>query len=441
MEKIANQLENVDHVKIFFTDLNGKLMNLSVNKNKLGNVIESGVGFDGSSIAGHATIEHSDRLLSPDLSTLKKVKLNNKTIAFFVGNINNEQGGAAATDPRHVLQHIVQTAESEFGFRFIVGPEHEFFLLNGDELALTEKNGFDGQVHSDKAGYFHSTPHDKGEFVRQRIAEVLSECGIEFEKSHHEVSQSQHEINLECTDVIEAADRTLLFTYVAQKVAEEYGYYITFMPKPFKGQNRNAFHIHISVQDEQGHNLFYNSDEAQNLSNLAKHFIGGILRYARETSLVMASTVNSYKAYVVEREAPIIRGWGFRNRSSMLRIPYTASMEGTRIELRSPDPAGNVYLQMATLLAMGMQGIREKLPCGEPDKGSTYKCDYGIKVWDERFLPRSFFEALVEAEKSEFLKTVLGARLYENFMALKIREWEEDRTHITSRERCKYLGV
>ncbi|ETR67444.1 MAG: Glutamine synthetase, partial [Candidatus Magnetoglobus multicellularis str. Araruama] len=216
-------------------------------------------------------------------------------------------------------------------------------------------------VHSDKAGYFHSTPHDKGEFIRNKIVEVLQKCNIKYEKAHHEVTPSQHEINLEPVDPLSAADRTILFTYVTQKIAVQHGLYATFMPKPFDGLNRNALHIHLSMQDQSGENIFYDSQADCNLSQIARYFIGGILKYARETSIVMASTFNSYKAYIADREAPIVRGWGFRNRSSMVRVPYSISPANTRIELRNPDPGGNIYLQLAAYIAMGMQGIKEKL--------------------------------------------------------------------------------
>ncbi len=140
------------------------------------------------------------------------------------------------------------------------------------------------------------------------------------------------------------------------------------------------------------------------------HFIGGILKYARETSIVMASNFNSYKAYVAEKEAPIVRGWGFRNRSSMVRVPYTADPENTRIELRNPDSAGNVYLQLGVFIAMGLQGMKEKIECTRPDIGSTYKNTKNsrARVLDKRFLPKSLFEALVEAEKGKFLKNIMG---------------------------------
>lgn len=441
MDDIESQLEDVDCTKLFFTDLNGRLMNLSVNKRKMGDVFENGVGFDGSSIAGFANVEHSDRILMPDAQALWNIPFEGESVGFFIANVLNEEGLPASVDPRTILQDVVARAKEEFGFSFLIGPEHEFFLLNGDEFALTTKTGLPSDAHSDQAGYFHTTPHDKGQAIRQQITDMLGQCGIVYEKSHHEVTPSQHEINLECTDPVNAADRTLLFSYVAQRIAQENGYYASFMPKPFKEYNRNAFHMHLSICDEAGKNLFYDETAEKNLSPLAHHFIAGILRYARETSVVMASTVNSYKAYVVETEAPIVRGWGFRNRSSMVRVPYTSSPSATRIELRNPDPAGNVYLQMAVLISMGLQGVRDKLSVSTPDMGSTYDRDYTRRVWDDRFLPRTFYEALVEAEGSHFLKEVLGERLYANFMDLKIQEWEEDRVHITAREQRQYLSI
>ena len=153
----------------------------------------------------------------------------------------------------------------------------------------------------------------------------------------------------------------------------------------------------------------------------------------------MASTLNSYKAYVSEQEAPIIRGWGFGNRSSMVRVPYSNSPNNTRIELRTPDPSGNVYLQMATLIAMGLAGMKEELDCGHPDSRSTYDKHYKTRLWDKRFLPKSFYEALVEAERSKFLKKLLGERIYDRYMELKIADWEDHRVNVTPIELNKYL--
>ena len=433
LKQIKQNLKNVDSTKIFFTDLNGRHRGLPINPANIDPIIKKGIGFDGSSIAGITTVDDSDRILVPVQDSFRLVEFTDEKLGFFIGKIQNAQGERSKSDPRAVLENVLNKAESESGYRFLLGPEHEFFLLKGDE--------FNEDLHSDRAGYFHSDPHDKGEIVRKKIIEVLAKCGINFEKAHHEVTASQHEINLECSDPLGAADRTVLFNYVTQKVAAENGLHATFMPKPFDGQNRNAFHIHLSMMDKKGKNLFYHATEKYNLTKTARQFMGGIIKYARETSILMASTFNSYKAYVVEREAPVVRGWGLKNRSSMVRVPYASSTESTRIELRNPDPTGNPYLQMAALIGMGLQGIKEDLDCGQPDLGSTYKVKRKYRVWDRRFLPKSMFEALVEAERSRFLKELLGERIYNNYMALKIADWEEHRTHVTPREHSKYLSI
>lgn len=430
IKDIKQKLKETKLTKIFFTDLNGRIMNLPINPDNIESIISNGIGFDGSSVAGYATVDSSDRLLFPDPESFRIVKFTDKKIGFFIGHVYNDRESRAPIDPRFVLEGVVKKA-AEYGFKFLVGPEHEFFIL--------DENEFGEKVHSDAAGYFQSTPHDKGEPVRNRIIAILKSCGIQFEKAHHEVTPSQHEINLECAAPLNAADRTVLFNYITQMVAAEFGYHATFMPKPFDDFNRNAFHIHISMQDLDGKNLFYDSDSEDNISNNCKKFIAGILQYARETSIIMASTFNSYKAYILDKEAPVVRGWGFRNRSSMVRVPYTPNPESTRIELRNPDPSGNPYLQIATLIAMGLNGIKKDLNCGRPDIGSTYKRKYQYRLWDRRFLPKSMYEALVEAERGKFLKEVLGEEIYNTYMSLKINDWEDHRVHITPRELNKYL--
>ncbi len=433
IEDIQNRLQTLDATKIFFTDLNGRLMSLPVNPAHLPQIVTDGVGFDGSSIAGFARVDSSDRQLFPDPESFRVLEFQDESLGCFIGRVFNERQERAAADPRAVLESVVERAENDHGLCFKLGPEHEFFLLTGEE--------FGDKGHSDQAGYFVATPHDKGEKVRNRIINVLAKCGIEFEKAHHEVTPSQHEINLVPTTPLDAADRTVIFNHVTHKVAQEFGYFATFMPKPFDNFNRSAFHIHLSMTDREGNNLFYDADKEHNLSDTARQFIGGILKYGRETSLIMASTLNSYKAYVLEREAPVIRGWGLRNRSSMVRVPYAAGPKATRIELRNPDPSGNPYLQMATLIAIGLQGIEEELDCGKPDRGSTYDRNLNRRAWDRRLLPKSLFEALVEAERSKLLPEILGQRIFDNYMALKMADWEEHRTHVTPREHKKYLGI
>lgn len=431
LKEIKKELKTVDNTKIFFVDFNGRIMSLPINPDNIESILENGIGFDGSSIAGYGTVDSSDRLLFPDPDSFKILKFSDETVGFFVASIYNEKDNPAEADPRAILKNILDEAEREFGFKFLLGPEHEFFLL---------KNGKNQKhLHTDQGLYFQSSPHDKGEAVRNRIVKILKDCGIPFEKAHHEVSPSQHEINLEPTDPLNGADRTVLFNYITQKTATEFGYRATFMPKPFDGFNRNALHLHLSIQDLNGNNVFYDENAPHNIGTIARQFIGGILKYARETSIIMASTFNSYKAYVIEREAPIICNWGFKNRSSMVRIPYCPNPQSTRLELRTPDPAGNVYFQVAILIAMGMEGIRKNIICGEQSTGNISSKDLSTRIWDKRFLPKSMYEALAEAEGSSFLKQTLGDETYQNFMALKTEEWEGHRTHVTQRELSMYL--
>ena len=242
---------------------------------------------------------------------------------------------------------------------------------------------FSGDIHTDKLDYFGSSPTDVGDVVRQEIVNVLEKCGVKYEKTHHEVTESQHEINLEPGDPLTIADRTILFEFVTKEVAAQFDLHATFMAKPFTGYNRNAFHIHISFTDMNGKNLCYDENAENHLSARLMNFIGGITKHAREASIVMASTFNSYKAYVLDKEAPVVRGWGMRNRSSMVRIPHALKPEATRMELRCPDATGNVYLQFATLIFMGLSGIANKYDDDRPDPdlihslGKTFIPEYG----------------------------------------------------------------
>lgn len=429
----ADQIAEADSLRIFTTDLNGRLITLQVNPRDAASLLEHGVGYDGSSVPGHARVDDSDKLLVPLRETYRSVPFRDENMGFTIGRIDDEAGMRAAIDARGVLERVLEQARKEFGFEFLSGPEHEFFLLTDQE--------FGKNIHTDDAGYFHADPRDGGDIVRKEIVEILQKTGVRFEKMHHEVTPSQHEINLGALDPLGAADRTILFTYVAKRVADEHDLHASFMPKPFNGHNRSALHIHLSARDADGSPAFFEKGRQGDLSDVARWFIGGITKYARETSIVMAATYNSYKAYIVGREAPIIRGWGLRNRTSMVRVPYSNRPESKRIEIRSPDPSGNIYLQMATYIGMGLQGIREQADCGDPDVGSNYDAGDSGKLWNESFLPRSMFEALVEAERSSFLRELLGDVMYSQYLALKTSEWEGYRTHVTPREHRRNLST
>ena len=433
LSAIKEQLKEAYMTKLFFTDLNGRLKNLSVNPHDIDSILKNGVGIDGSSIAGIATVDNSDRILKPVMESFRLVDFGDRKIGFFVGKIFNQDGSRSEVDPRYPLERAVEKAAEDFRIKFMLGPEHEFFLLNGDE--------FNSEIHTDKLDYFGSSPGDIGDQVRQEIVNVLEKCGVKYEKTHHEVTSSQHEINLEPGDPLTVADRCVLFEFVTKEVAAQYNLHATFMSKPFTGLNRNAFHIHLSFTDMEGKNLCHDENGEYHLSAMLMNFIGGIIKHARESSIVLAATFNSYKAYVLDKEAPVVRGWGLRNRSSMVRIPHAVNPAATRMELRCPDATGNVYLQFAILIFMGLDGIVNKEDAGEPDVGSTYKKELQPKVLDRRFLPHDFFPALMEAEDSIFMAESLGAELFANYMKIKIGEWEDHRTTITDLEHKKYLSI
>lgn len=433
LPKIKEQLQEAYTTKLFFTDLNGRLKNLSINPDDIEAILENGVGIDGSSIAGIATVDNSDRILKPVVESFRLVDFGDRKVGFFVGQIFDQDGSRTSVDPRYALERAVEKAAKDNQIKFLMGPEHEFFLFNSDEI--------NDETHTDKLDYFGSSPTDIGDVVRQEIVNVLAKCGIKYEKTHHEVTSSQHEVNLEPGDPLTIADRTVLFEFVTKEVAAQYNLHATFMSKPFTGYNRNAFHIHVSFSDLEGKSLCYDENAEYHLSETLMNFIGGITKHARAASIVMASTVNSYKAYVLGKEAPIVRGWGVRNRSSMVRIPHAISPAATRMELRCPDATGNVYLQFATLIFMGLDGIANKEDAGPPDMGSIYKKEHRAKVLDRRFLPRDFFPALMEAEDSTFMAESLGADLFANYMKIKIDEWEEYRTTVTDFEHKNYLSI
>ncbi len=173
--ELKNQLKNADSTKIFFSDLNGRIMNLPINADNIETIINNGIGFDGSSVAGYASVDSSDRLLKPDAAGFYRVEFENETLGFFIGDIYDDVETRSAADPRAILQKMIVQAESEFGFQFNVGPEHEFFLVRPNERGEPE--------HTDNAGYFVSTPYDKGAGVRKRVTSVLKSCGINFEKN------------------------------------------------------------------------------------------------------------------------------------------------------------------------------------------------------------------------------------------------------------------
>ena len=253
-------------------------------------------------------------------------------------------------DPRYVLKLALERMQS-LGFdTFNIGPELEYFLFKDST----------GTETLDEGGYFAMTALDAATDLRYETIQALEAVGIPIEYHHHEVAPSQHEIDMRYAPALEMADATMTYRLIVKEIAAKHGVYATFMPKPLFGENGSGMHTHMSLFKD-GRNQFFDQDDEYHLSPAAKQFIAGLLRHARELSAVFAQWVNSYKRLVPGYEAPVYVAWSQRNRSALIRIPLykPGSEQGTRAEIRCPDPACNPYLTFAALLHAGLEGIEQ----------------------------------------------------------------------------------
>ena len=363
--RIAKE-KDVRFVRLFFTDILGFLKSFAITIRELEGALEDGRGFDGSSIVGFVRIDESDMVAMPDPSTFKILpwRANEAVVASMFCDILEPDGSPYQGDPRWVLKKHLKRA-AEMGYVFNVGPELEYFYFQrstGRPEIL------------DTGGYFDLTPLDVSSELRKQTVMVLEDIGIPVEYSHHEVAPSQHEIDLKYTDALTMADSTMLYRLVVKEVALKNNVYATFMPKPIYGVNGSGMHTHQSLF-KGNKNVFFDPKDKYHLSDIAKHYIAGLLKHAREITLVTNQWINSYKRLVPGYEAPVYISWAQRNRSDLIRIPvYKPGKEKeTRVEYRSPDPACNPYLAFAVMLAAGLGGIEKKYPLRDPVERNVYE--------------------------------------------------------------------
>jgi len=417
----------VKYVRLCFTDILGQLKGMAMTRSELEEVLENGQGFDGSSIEGFVRIEESDLMAIPDLRSFRIIPwlVGGEKVAMMFCDVETPHGEPYEADPRYILRRALKKIEAK-GWTFYTGPEIEYFYFKNDKA--TE--------FLDVGGYFDYASVNTGTILRKKTVNALEAIGIQVECSHHEVAPSQHEIDLRYQDALVMADFAQLYKFIVKEIALENGYYATFMPKPVFGENGSGMHTHMSLF-ENGHNLFYDTDDPYHLSPLAKHFTAGILRHIREICLVTNQWINSYKRLVPGYEAPVYISWGRRNRSSLVRVPmYRVGKEkATRIELRSPDPACNPYLAFAVMLTAGLEGIENKYSLPDPMEENIFHMSpeerrkLGIET-----LPGSLEEAIRETEKSEMVRETLGDHLFESLLANKRVEWDAYRTHVSQFE-------
>ncbi len=426
---------DVRFIRLWFTDMLGQLKSFAITSAELEHAMEDGMGFDGSSVTGYQDIEESDMIAKPDPSTFQMLPWRPKeqAVARMFCDVMTPYGEPYEGDPRYILKKALKRA-SDMGFEhFYVGPELEYFYFQSP----------DGTDVLDKSGYFDLNQLDAGSDIRRDTILTLEAMGIRIEYSHHEVAPSQHEIDMRFDDALKMADTVMTYRLVVKEIAQKYGVYATFMPKPIFGQNGSGMHTHQSLF-KGNENVFFDANDKYHLSNTAKGYIAGQLKHAREMSCVFAQWTNSYKRLVPGYEAPVYIAWSERNRSALVRIPlyHPGKEQATRMELRCPDPACNPYLTFAILLHAGLDGIEKGYELPDPmDKNLYHLSSEEREAAGIQMLPGSLGEAVEVAKHSEFVRKALGEHIFPRFIANKEQEWENYRIQVTEYELERYLSI
>ena len=427
------QEEDVEFIRLQFTDMFGTLKNVAITASQLEKALNNQCMFDGSFIEGFLRIEESDMYLYPDLDTLEIFpwRPQQGKVARLICDVYRPDRTPFEGDPRYILKKVLKEA-ADMGYRFDVGPECEYFLYHTDD------NGQPTTLTHEKAGYFDLGPVDLGENARRDMVLTLEDMGFEIESSHHEVAPAQHEIDFRYDEALTTADNIMTFKLAVKTIAKRHGLHASFMPKPKYGVNGSGMHTNMSLS-RNGVNIFADPNDSIGLSKEAYYFIGGLMKHIKGMAAITNPIVNSYKRLVPGFEAPVYIAWSATNRSPLIRIP-TPRGEGTRIELRCPDPSANPYLVLAVCLAAGLDGIRNQImPPASVDHNifemtKEQKMEEGIAS-----LPRNLLEAIHELEKDTLIQDVLGEQFAQRYIKAKKSEWSRYCQQVTEWELEEYL--
>ena len=420
---------DVHFIRLWFTDVLGRMKSFAVSPSEIEGAFENGMGFNGSCVAGFGSAEKSDMLAFPDPATFQVLpwRPEQDAVARMFCDVRTPDGSAFDGDSRNVLRLMVDKA-ADMGYVFNVGPELEFYYFKSP----------DAPEPIDRGGYFDLTSLDYGSDLRRETVLALEKMGIPIEYSHHESGPSQNEIDLRYADALSMADAVMTYKLVVKEIANGHGVYATFCPKPLGDAPGNGMHVHQSLCDKEGKNLFYDPEDPHgyNLSELGKHYIAGILKYAPEFCLITNQYVNSYKRFAGKHSVASRLSWSHSSRAALLRVPgyRPQSADACRIELRSPDPAANPYLAFAVMLAAGLAGIEEELEVPEPIERSApdAECD---------LLPAHLGDAVRLFEGSELMKKTLGERIHSYLVKTKRAEWMDYLSEVSPWELDHYLAV
>jgi len=404
---------DVKFIRLYFCDIFGFQKNISIMADELASVLENGVSFDAHVIRGFREITQSDLFLFPEPSTLAVLPWRpgpGRVIRFFCDiktpNAAGSKGPEFKHDTRLILKKVTERVKT-MGYVCKIGAECEFYLFKTDE------SGAPSTITLDKGGCMDISPLDKGEDIRREICLTLEEMGIKPESSHHEQGPGQNEIDFKFGDAVASADNLQTFKTVVKAVASRNGLFASFMPKPLPDAPGNGMHINLSLYQD-GKNIFKNVDEGH--SKTAESFIAGILDKTPEITLFLNPLANSYERFG-KFEAPMYVSWSHQNRSQLVRIPAAAG-ENVRMELRSPDTSLNPYLAYALIISAGLDGIENNMTLPAAIDEDLYTADKE-KTKKLTRLPGTLENAIALAEKSAFVKNVLGEKLFSKYIELK----------------------
>ena len=433
----------VKFVDLRFTDMKGMWHHLTYMLSAIDEkMLEAGMPFDGSSVDAWQPINKSDMILKPDVeSAFMDPFTADSTVIVFCDVYDIYKNELYEKCPRSIAKKaLTHLSESGIGDTAFFGPENEFFIFD-DVKIIDEINESYYKVDSDegcwadaadsefgnmghrprtKGGYFPVQPTDSMVDLRAEMMLVLEQVGLEVSLGHHEVAQAQGEIGIKFGTLVEAADNVQKYKYVCKMVAHLNGKSCTFIPKPLYGDNGNGMHVHQSIWKD-GSNLFYSEGEYGNLSETARHYIGGVFKHARAVAAFTNASTNSYKRLVPGFEAPSILTYSSQNRSASCRIPYGAGEMATRIEMRFPDSTACPYLAFAAMLMAGLDGIKNKYePVGPMDDDLF---ELPLDEIRERQIPqmphtlRGALEALIR--DNEFLQPVFSQDMVDTYQHYK----------------------
>ena len=427
--------ENVQFVKLMFTDVSGVLRCVEISVNSLTRAFDNKIMVDGSNIRGFSTVNAADTLLAPDLSTFKLLPFFESqygSVAIMICDVLTPDGKVAPGCTRSNLKRELGKLNALGFSKMNVGFEPEFFIFKDKSIA---KSGL-----LDNGIYCADENNDEGAAIRREIMYELGRIGIEAATSHHECAPGQYELTYKFTDALAACDNILLFKFLVKAIVKKHGYAVTFMPKPIMGIAGNGLHTNVSLMTKDDNNAFWDV-EKQAISGTAKEFIKGVLLHARGISILTNPTINSYKRLVSGYEAPVTICWSVANRSSMIRVPM-ATGSAARIEIRNTDSSANPYLAIAGILSAGLDGIKSKTPLIPSLDHNVFKLTSQEKrKLRLRDLPASLSEAITEFKADKVIKRCVTKKIADEIIACKQTEIRNYNTIVNNFDLEHYFDV